>query len=462
MKDRMCYSCMQQIKDERADVCPACGAALRQSEPNPRYLREGTVLQGKFIIGKPLGAGGFGNTYIGWNQVLLCRVAIKEYYPGEISGRDADGVTVTVSEQTMKTRFQSGLKQFLEEARNVANLQHIKGVVSIYNFFEENGTGYIVMEYLEGMDVKTILKKRGDRPDYEWNRRIILTVLHTLREIHKQGVLHRDIAPDNIFVTNEGVIKLIDFGAAKHESDFGKIQSEIVLKVGYAPIEQYSRTARQGPYTDLYAVAALFYRLLTGVKPPPANERKKEDTLKPPSELGVSIPEQAEMAIMVCLNIEPKYRLQSAGEFMEALDGLAFVPVYEPEWILPPEPKERGRLSTGKKALIVLLLICLLGGGIGAGVVLFGQRNQAVHGIQDATERFAMPDCSVMDREEAVQYFQEKNIPVAIHEEYSENVGQGGFISQSVEKGTLLSEGEPEQIILTYSLGRDPGKDSGG
>lgn len=215
---KICYHCMQQISNEKAHTCPACGKSLNP-EPQPeRFLRAGTVLGGKFILGYPLGAGGFGNTYIGWDQVLYRKVAIKEFYPKQYCIRGQDGRNVTVPDARLQPRFQRGLRQFLEEARNVAALHEVRGVVEITNFFEENGTGYIVMEYLEGMDVKTILEKSGDKKDYGWCRRVILTVLYTLKEIHKRGVLHRDIAPDNIFVTKEGIIKLIDFGAAKQLS----------------------------------------------------------------------------------------------------------------------------------------------------------------------------------------------------------------------------------------------------
>ena len=267
---KRCYGCMQPIENEKLHTCPHCGASLDLEAVPPQFLQPGTVLQNKFIVGKAIGSGGFGNTYIGWNETLLCKVAIKEFYPGQICERDSDGITVRPKDAKSAHHFRAGLQSFLEEARSVANLQDIKGVVAIYTFFEQNGTGYIVMEYLEGMDVKSILKQSGNKKDYEWCRRVILTVLHTLKDIHKRGVLHRDIAPDNVFVTNEGVIKLIDFGAAKHASELANIRTEIVLKQGYAPIEQYSKTAPQGPYTDLYAVAALFYRMLTGMKPIPA------------------------------------------------------------------------------------------------------------------------------------------------------------------------------------------------
>lgn len=333
---KICYHCMSKIESDKKGTCPYCNKKLDAQKQSERFLEPGTLLQGRFVVGHPIGYGGFGNTYIGWNEVLLRKVAIKEYYPEQFCERSSDGIMVTTNTVQLHKRFERGLHNFLEEARNVAALQDIKGVVKISNFFEANGTGYIVMEYLEGMDVKSILKHSDKKKDYEWSRRVVLTVLHTLREVHARGVLHRDISPDNIFVTNDGVIKLIDFGAAKHSADLAiGGREEVILKRGYAPIEQYGNTIPQGPYTDLYGVAALFYRMLTGQKPIPADERISNDGLLAPSDMGISIPEQAEFAIMVCLNLHPEYRLQTADQFMEALGGSRFVPVYEPEWILP-------------------------------------------------------------------------------------------------------------------------------
>lgn len=228
---KICYHCMQQISNEKAQICPQCGKSLEAVRQAERFLMPGTVLGGKFLAGYPLGAGGFGNTYIGWDKLLFRRVAIKEFYPEQYCVRGWDGKTVTVTDEKQKFRFTKGRQEFLEEARRVAALHEVQGVVEISNFFEENGTGYIVMEYLEGMDLKTILKKSGNKKEYEWSRRVILSVLYTLREVHKRGVIHRDIAPDNIFVTKEGIIKLIDFGAAKYASA-EENTAEIMLKMG--------------------------------------------------------------------------------------------------------------------------------------------------------------------------------------------------------------------------------------
>ena len=462
---KRCYGCMQPIENEKLHTCPHCGAPLDLEAVPPQFLQPGTVLQNKFIVGKAIGSGGFGNTYIGWNETLLCKVAIKEFYPGQICERDSDGITVRPKDAKSAHHFRAGLQSFLEEARSVANLQDIKGVVAIYTFFEQNGTGYIVMEYLEGMDVKSILKQSGNKKDYEWCRRVILTVLHTLKDIHKRGVLHRDIAPDNVFVTNEGVIKLIDFGAAKHASELANIRTEIVLKQGYAPIEQYSKTAPQGPYTDLYAVAALFYRMLTGMKPIPANNRVNEDSLIPPSSMGIELPEQAELAMMCCLNVKPQYRLQTAEDFMEALGGQNFQPIYEPEWIFPPPPPEHGRLvshllsmKTGTKVFLILCVIGLAGAMAGA-VTWYVKQNNAK--VQTSEQMKAMPDCTGKSLEEAKQLLNNtgiKNISEPVYE-YNTQKEEDTVIEQSVVEGSAVSGDTSVQFTVSGGTNKFTMKD---
>lgn len=462
---KLCYHCMSQISNDKASTCPVCGKSLDPEEQKPRFLKPGTVLGGKFIAGYHLGSGGFGNTYIGWDQVLQRKVAIKEFYPEQYCGRGQDGLTVVVTDERLISRYQRGLQQFLVEARNVAVLHDVQGVVEISNFFEENGTGYIIMEYLEGMDVKTILQKSGNKKDYEWSRRVILTVLYTLKEVHKRGVLHRDIAPDNIFVTKEGIVKLIDFGAAKNVTVMDS-SKDVWLKSGYAPIEQYRNTFEQGPYTDLYAVAALFYRMLTGQKPVPAIDRLEKDPLVPLSDMGISIPQQAEMAIMVCLNIMPEYRLQSAEEFMEALDGKFFIPVYEPTWILPKEkPKgikaKIGALPVGAKVAICLLGIALIGGtGIGVMSAFNNQTQTSMENVQQVL----MMDLKGKTREEANKEIEKLNqnygwelkldAKTTIFDPSKE---VGSIFDQSVPAGTVLydatesSEEKEDKNGLTYT-----------
>lgn len=433
---KICYHCMQQIPNDKAHTCPQCGQSLEAVRQADRFLEPGMLLSGKYIIGHPLGAGGFGNTYIGWDKILRRKVAVKEFYPEQYCVRGRGGKIITVTDPRLEPRFHRGLREFLEEARRVAALHEVQGVVEISDFFEENGTGYIVMEYLEGMDIKTILDKSENKRDYEWSRRAILAVLYTLKEVHKRGIIHRDIAPDNIFVTKEGIIKLIDFGAAKYAS--AENTSDIMLKAGYAPIEQYGRKIEQGPYTDLYAAAALFYRMLTGQKPIPADEREKQDGLIPPSEMGISLPEQAELAIMVCLNVMPQYRLQSAEDFMEALDGKYFIPIYEPEWILPPVEEHKGffgklaSLPVSAKAAVCFACICVIGAAVfGAAAVV--NRAKATAGLTEVGKSgtFTMEDYSGQAYEDVAARLEKSGL---------QNLDTPEYILDSKPEGTILRQ----------------------
>ena len=228
------------------------------------------------------------------------------------------------------------------------------------------------------------------------------------------------------------------------------------MKVGYAPIEQYSKTAKQGPYTDMYAVAALFYRMLTGKKPAPANERVNEDTLVPPSTLGVSIPEQAEMAIMVCLNIYPEHRLQNASDFMEALDGIGFEPKYEPDWILPYqlmiEKKESKftKLSAPVKGLILFGVLLIIAGGVFAASRVLTNKDSVEVG---ETSTSFMPDCVGKSSEEAIASLQEAGIPFneKLTYEYNPDTEKGKVTSQNIRAGVIVQE--EDVVNLTVSGG---------
>ena len=447
---RFCYSCMYQFEDESLNICPNCKKPLKTEYDTTHFLKPGTMLQDdKFTIGNEIGAGGFGNTYIGWDNLLKRKVAVKEYFPRRFSSRSEGSATVIVSgDENSVGHFRHGLQKFLEEARSIAGLNDVRGVVQIYSFFEENGTGYIIMEYLEGMDVKTILKQRGEKAEYEWSRRVMLTVLYTLREIHKRGILHRDIAPDNILVTNEGVIKLIDFGAAKGMAGNEDQHEDIVVKKGYAPPEQYSRTAKQGIYTDLYAAAAMFYKMLTGIRPQPANERLKQDEL------------QAELAIMVCLNMQPQYRLQSAQEFMDALDGRDFEPVYEPEWILPQEDEENASISgfaifiqkmhgmrTWQKALV--LVLCLAVAGTATGVVVHFANSTKAEGVELVRKGDNhLPQLEEKTEEEALKSLDELGVQANITYNYNEACPVNTVVLMEPAAGSQVNNGSTVSLFI--------------
>ena len=290
-------------------------------EKNSYSLQRNTGLIGRYVIQEVLGQGGFGITYLGIDKLYGNKVAIKEYYPQKIAMRKAqyeDVVTVTSIEE--KNNYNKGKKRFLDEAQVMARFNKNEGIVKILDFFEANNTAYIVMEYLEGITLKQYLGKYGVI-QFRNLIEMMLPLLEALIEIHSQGLIHRDISPDNIMVQHNSKLKLMDFGAARDYTEFGEKSLSIVLKPGYAPPEQYQTHGVQGPWTDIYALCATMYKCITGENPPDAIERVMDDSLKKISEFGITIPPQEEAAIIKGMSVSAKDRYQDIKDFCEDLYG---------------------------------------------------------------------------------------------------------------------------------------------
>ena len=312
-----CFYCMQPT-DGSAAVCPFCGNP-RTAEVPPHHLPCGTVLRNRYLIGAALGEGGFGITYIGRDTMLNLRVAVKEYYPNGYTNRSST-VSLNVFPPTSGERrefFEKGRNSFLNEARTMGSFSEEPGIVNVRDFFEENNTAYIVMEYLDGVTMKTYLKQNGVMR-YNELLPMMLPLMRSLQKVHEAGLVHRDISPDNIMIVGDR-LKLLDFGAARNVSVEGNRSLSVMLKPGYAPEEQYRSRGKQGPWTDVYALCATIYKCLTGVTPDDSAERVNEDTLQPPSALGVEIPPAAEKALMRGLAVSAQNRIQSVEELMNAL-----------------------------------------------------------------------------------------------------------------------------------------------
>ena len=314
---KLCMGCMSLLEDH-VHQCPYCGYIEGTTPPDVYFLLPGTRLAGRYILGKVLGYGGFGITYIGFDTILRVPVAVKEYFPNGCATRRPGTMHVTVYSGDAATLFSYGLDSFIEEARRLALLRGTEGVVRVYDCVRENYTGYIVMEYLKGRTVKELLKERGRLP-YEEAKSIIVRVLRTLENVHRENMIHRDIAPDNIFITNRGEVRLIDFGAARYAVSSHSQNFTRILKPGYAPVEQYHSNGEQGPWTDVYAAGSTFYRMITGRRTPESIERLMQDTLILPSAFGVPIPQKDEQALMRALSVRREGRFQTASEFERAL-----------------------------------------------------------------------------------------------------------------------------------------------
>ena len=329
-----------------AAVCPYCG--YDESAPRSRlFLPHGIVIGGQYRVGKVLGRpGGFGITYLGWDVNLQQRVAIKEFLPRDICARSMDSLDVTVHTDHDRTGFDFGKEQFLREARIVAKFDH-PNVVRVRSFFNANGTAYLVMDYYEGMSLGDYLTNMRRTIEPEVAVPLIIPILEGLEYVHERNVMHRDVKPANIYLAAIGKPILLDFGAARQAAAGDLARSiSVVLTEGYAPLEQYQRRTPQGPWTDVYGLAATLLRMVTGQIPAAALDRLGNDPLAQSNFAG--LPDALKPALKRAMAVKPGDRYQTATEFRLALqefrriteEGAAEVSSPEaPQAVIAPEQR---------------------------------------------------------------------------------------------------------------------------
>lgn len=335
-----------------------------RSMSNTRCLKPGVILKERYKIEEVIGAGGFGITYRAWDPLLQSYVAIKEYYPSGIATRSADSSKVCVPVGQEQREYHRGRIRFLKEAQDVARFQSEPNIVSIYDYLEENDTAYMVMEYLHGCTLKQYIREHGGRLDTDHILHICLSVLDALAVVHKAGMIHRDISPENIFICEDLTVKLIDFGAAKQVYLDGEQTMSVVLKPGYAPPEQYAKKDKQGPWTDIYALGATLYFAATGEKPEESFGRVLEDTIKPVCEVNPEIPRAMSQVIMRAMSVKIEDRYQTVEAMREALlAGEGQNAQMEP-YVIPASriskrdlPKKQGFLIGVAFCIVIMLVV---------------------------------------------------------------------------------------------------------
>lgn len=284
-------------------------------------LKNGTMVSGdRYTIESLIGAGGFGITYKAVDNSSNKVCAIKEYVPLGLCSRLPDGKLIAMGGD--KTEYYEHGKQcFMEEAQCLMTLRDIPNIVRVMDCFEERGTAYYVMEYLKGCDIKHLMRRMpGGKFCVEDAVNIIEIAATSLQQIHAtKMMLHRDISPDNIFFCDDGAVYLIDFGSAKHICQQQDQNFSVVLKPGFAPIEQYSRKGAQGTYTDVYALAGTLYYMLTGVMVPSATDRVNGKGYEPAYQVCPDIPRSLSDTIDKALELDYKQRLQTAYEFAQGI-----------------------------------------------------------------------------------------------------------------------------------------------
>ena len=322
-----CQHCMNKLPDD-AQVCDYC-----HHKPSGKcashHLAVGTVLNQRYLIGEAIGEGGFGITYIGLDLNLDIKIAVKEFFPYGYANRNNNISNEVMLNYPSETGYFTDVKnRFLEEAKGIAKFSKESAIVDVRDYFTENNTAYIVMEYIEGITLAHYLEKYGVfEPDRIFE--LMMPLMNALTKIHKEGLIHRDISPENIMMTDAGNLMLMDFGSARFYSGENKRTMSVVLKPGYAPFEQYSTEGNQGPWTDVYALCGTLYKCITGITPPDAMVRCQTETLKPPAELGIQLKPEQEKALEMGLKVYSDDRLQSVNELIEILTGTK--PVVEEE-----------------------------------------------------------------------------------------------------------------------------------
>lgn len=339
----ICYKCMREYS---GSYCQHCGFNPETYEPMPTALMPLTVLRGQYIIGAVLGKGGFGITYTGYDNLNYRKVAVKEFFPSSVAYRDSNQTTEVSVTANMRQIYENGVNKFYNEALTLSKLQDIPAIVSIYDFFCENNTAYIVMEFIDGTAVDKIVLNQGSL-DVDITLTIYYPIIQALKKVHDAGILHRDISPSNIMLDERYTARLIDFGSSRAYSHEMSTDLTVILKKGFAPIEQYSRKGKHGPTEDVYAICASMYYTMTGKVPPAAPDRRVFDTLQPIHNFMVEIPESIERIIMKGLSVQPDDRYPDMEALSKAID--VAVSGKSEKYTVKPENKKGNYTSKNNK-----------------------------------------------------------------------------------------------------------------
>lgn len=319
-----CMNCMKEY-DSSAGCCPVCGFVRGTPPKEICHLYPEVVLAERYIVGTVVAYGGFGILYRAWDMKLQVMVAVKEYFPSNYVNRNPGEKEIFIYTSRKQGEFQDGLKGFLDEARNTAKFSSHPNIVNVYDYFQENGTAYMVMEYMDGITLKQYTKQQGGKLSWQQAVEILTSICDDLQVVHEAGILHRDISPDNIMLCKDGTIKLFDFGAARFSDVDHEVTRTIILKIGFAPPEQYRAKSRQGAWTDIYALGATLYRTITGILPDESVNRQesllkdKKDTLVHPKALVPEIPDYLDIAICRAMAIQPELRFKNTVQLKDAL-----------------------------------------------------------------------------------------------------------------------------------------------
>ncbi len=503
----LCPGCMGRWEDTE-NPCPRCGFSWERVSGEGRELPPFTILAGRYLLGRKVGAGGFGITYIAMDLEREETVAVKEFFPVGLAERKGDNVEALPGEEGKD--FRSALRSFQKEAELLSRFSEVEGIVRYRDTVQENQTAYLVMDYVEGINLKQQMRQMEKPFSQAEALRLMVPILLAVDTMHRGGVLHRDISPENLIRKPDGTLTLIDFGAAREYAVDEEENLTVILKRGYAPDEQYHYGSRQGPWTDLYACCAVLYQMVSGIRPQDASDRRKKDELLPLDAVeGVEVTEAFARAIEKGMTIYATERYSSiellladlAPERMPQVSAPAPAPEppeapeeshrpespeesHQPEAPESPEaPEGSTPAPAGGKRPFRAGILLLAAGGIVLAVSLFaalggsegaapaaGSREESEEASrlasalpeestrENETTVYApeVPDVRRLSLEEARQLL-EPDFSVEVQFAADDSAGHGQVISQSLAPGETVVEGT--EITLTVALADLAGMD---
>jgi hypothetical protein len=340
--------------DETLGRCPHCGFEPGGEAQELFYLKPGTMLRQRYSVGRVLGFGGFGIIYKALDTVTNYIVAIKEFYPSGLVNRIPGEGEVKLFARNRAAEYEESMERFVAEASTLERYQGQDNIVYVMEHFAENGTVYMVLEYLD-RSLDKIIASDGIM-DWRAGLDMIRAVGNALKAVHADGVLHRDVGPDNIMISSYGEVKLIDFGAARFGKGDRESSATRIMKPGYSPPEQYEEGTAQGEWTDIYALGATLYYAITGIKPEEATNRKITDALATPRALNPEIPDFVNNAILKAMAVNVHLRFRSVAEFEDALR--------EDSKVLPPAAEAKKKKKKRAVTAIAAACVVLIGAGI--------------------------------------------------------------------------------------------------
>lgn len=455
-----CVGCMKPLTAEGR--CAYCGLQQDKYRPIPRCLRPGMCLRDRYVLGRVLGEGSFGIGYIAWDCLLDTVVAIKEYFPASLVSRhiseEDEDTNVYIYEKRESQKYQESLKKYLGEAKSLSAYYDLDGIVSVRDFFYANNTAYIVMGYVDGISVKEYVEKNGPIEGEKFLR-MLEPVIQSLAKVHQTGVLHRDISPDNMLLTRDEKLVLIDFGAARKENINMTRSMTVVFKRGFSPEEQYRTRGQQGAWTDVYALCATAYYALTGKAPDESIQRVLEDDMPSLTEMtDVDLPMQQKRAFMKGMTVDFHHRYQTMDELYQGL------------YQQGRDKKHLGAWLAGAAA--VVCCVALLGTGAVYGLHKHSQaKKDAIQteapqqtALAEVTttpyaadvQEYQMISFKSMTKKEALKALagQDTELSVQWKYRYSSRIKKGRIVTQSIPAKTRYRGETYSKIVLTISKGK--------